>query len=285
MKSTKTLTMLVAAVAALALASQCRGDYYSVTNRYSTKVRFDTRSSYTMSGVAAFVAAPAMTFGTNDAGTVTVTPAGDGSGTYTADTWRGWGFINGNGTYSLSLGGDAAPSGSATFTVSGFHAGTAEDPEVYTVSGSPVACGRDGLVFMLSGIALNDLNPSDYCVSNLGGGLYRLDADNGGWYDCTAVGGATLALDTRQDSAERVIEHARELVPIAYTADDWAGVSSGAVTLTLTSPRGVANVFDKTGTGGLDFRSGIKFGLWRVAMGGETATILFNPPGNYLSYQ
>ena len=284
MNSTKTFTMLVAAVAALAL--QCRGDYYSVTNRYPTKVRLDTRSSpFTMSGVAAFAAAPAMTFGTNDAGTVTVTPAGGGSGTYTADTWRGWGFISGNGTYTLSLGGDAAPSGSATFTVSGIHAGTVADPEVYTVPDAPVACGRDGLVFTLSGTTLGDLNSSGYCASNLGDGLYRLDAGSGNWYDCTAAGGATCALDTRQDSAERVIKHARELVPIAYTADDWAGVSSGAVTLTLTSPKGVDTVKNLNGTGGLDFRSGITSGLWRVAMGGETATILFSPLGSFLSYQ
>ena len=63
-------------------------------------------------------------------------------------------------------------------------------------------------------------------------------------------------------------------------------LAAAAAVALAALPRGVDNVRDGlSGTGGLDFRSEITFGLWSVVMGGETATILFNPSGHYLLYQ
>ena len=284
--------------ALLALAASARGDDdYAITNRFAASYALDTRATtYAMVGRGSFDAVPPLTFGTNGTGTVTVTdPGATTSMTFNAATWNAalalygdrWPILGvmRSGAWSFSLGGGGLPSGgAATFNVS--MAGSAAYPGVFE-SDTDVPGGCDGCVFTLGdGASLASLDTAGYGVTALGGGLYRLDEGAEYDYQSLAASGSGFALDTRQDSTARVVRSASELVPIAYTADDWAYESADAVTLTFTSPRGVETVVDGlTGSGGYDF-SWIGAGLWHVAMnaGGasEEATILLALPGLFI---
>ena len=124
--------LLAAAVAALSV----RGDGgLPVTDIYATPVVLDTRATtYDMPGKASFRRVPPFTFGTNDAGTVTVTAPDGASRTFTAATWPGdlahdggW-ALDAKGEWTFSLAGALPSDGSATFNKI---AGTMDDPELF----------------------------------------------------------------------------------------------------------------------------------------------------------
>ena len=287
------LTLLAAA---FAVTATCAAESYDA--EYGT-FDLDARANSFSVGTAADVAGMLpVTFGIDETGTVTaVNPNTGASASYTKDEWYA-AFADGRfnpgegGAWHLSIDA-AAPSWERTAsfdvkyslyrTVAGGrprHAGTGGDPEVLYYAGELGEYGADGFVFTLAdGVAMPSL-PAGLELLDLGGGVYMLYAAGSlGLY-------SSYAVDTRQDSTNRVVRYTDELPPVAYTADGWAGESAAAVSLRFTSPKGVETVENLTGTGGVDFTP--CSGLWRVTMtaGGESeyATILFLPVGISLSF-
>jgi len=265
------------------------GAEYCYDNPSGVAFAYDARAtSYTMNSRAEFANTPPFTFGTNSAGTVTVRPPNGATWTKTAATWDGWGFVT-NGTWRFTITG-ALPSSpnNATFTVSGIHAGTAEDPEVFTAVGDPQTMGRDGLVFMVEVVTLDDLDTTGYGVTYLGVDgsgryIYRLDA--GAAYDFRATAATPASLDTRQEGPNRKAKYVWELPPVAYTADDWAYSSSAAVTLTFESRHAATITHNLNGSGGVVFEPPV-LGPWTATMsvgGSSQSAIIFISPGGLMS--
>ena len=275
----------------------------------------DARANvYPITNAEGFAEMPPITFGTNDAGTVTVVDPNTGaSSTYTKSSWEAslggspWAPGDG-GSWRFKL--DGVPAGGAVFKV-GYrqyreldpskptHAGTMLDPEVLYHGGELAEYGdRDGFVFRLAeGVDAGTLvTPSDdwgylYIGKYLGNDLYSLV--EGAEHTGRGYGKSGFAIDTRQDGKLRIALSPAEIPPIAYTADGWAYESSEPVTLTLRAPGGATTVYDSTGTGSYnmplsDLTTEYK-GRWRVTMsaGGESdsASIVFASSGLALKFQ
>ena len=270
----------------------------------------DTRANtFPLADSGDFAAMLPITFGTNDAGTITVRNPNTGeTNSYTKAQWNA--YLGGSpwnpgqgGAWRFTLAG--SPSGSAVFNV-GYaqyrteprHAGTMLDPEVLYYGGELAEYGFGGFVFrMAEGVDSGTLvTPSDewgylYLGEYFGNELFSLvegDALSGHSGDY-----ASFAVDTRQDSSPRVAASPQEIPPIAYTADGWAYGSSSAVSLSLTSPGGATTVHDATGTGSYDTPlsdlAARYLGRWRVEMssggGNDEAAIIFSPGGIFLMYK
>ena len=132
-------------------------------------------------------------------------------------------------------------------------------------------------------------------------GLWRLDNSNGSvafvgvaWetFDAAwrqAGDGLTMALDTLAEGPDRKLKK-REVPPVAYSGDDWAGDLSKASTITFTPPEGSGletTTWNKTGDGAEAFTFGTT-GDWTVTLtfadGTEkTATVTIESAGFMLT--
>ena len=132
-------------------------------------------------------------------------------------------------------------------------------------------------------------------------GLWRLDNSNGSvafvgvaWetFDAAwrqAGDGRTAALDTVGEGPDRKLKK-REVPPVAYSGDDWAGDLSKASTITFTPPEGSgleATAWNRTGDGAETFVFGAT-GDWTVTLAfadgtTRTATIAIESAGFMLT--
>ena len=98
-----------------------------------------------------------------------------------------------------------------------------------------------------------------------------------------ASGGAagTYDVDSEQFGPDRRIR-ITDMLPVAYTGDDWAGDAMAAATLTFVSPEGISTTLNLTGTGATtQFRFG-KSGNWTVTLemaNGSTRTAVIRVIG------
>ena len=110
-------------------------------------------------------------------------------------------------------------------------------------------------------------------------GLWRLDNSNGSvafvgvaWETLGAAwrqtgAGLSAALDTLAEGPDRRLRK-REVPPVAYSGDDWAGDLSKAATITFTPPEGAgleATTWSKAGNGAEAFTFA-KAGMWTVLL-------------------
>ena len=164
---------------------------------------------------------------------------------------------------------------------------TAPDGTTATVVADAAAAGGATLAVGAGGLA------SD--------GLWRLDNSNGSvafvgvaWetFDAAwrqAGDGLTMALDTLAEGPDRKLKK-REVPPVAYSGDDWAGDLSKASTITFTPPEGSGletTTWNKTGDGAEAFTFGTT-GDWTVTLtfadGTEkTATVTIESAGFMLT--
>ena len=82
--------------------------------------------------------------------------------------------------------------------------------------------------------------------------------------------------DAKSSGPDRVISK-NDSMPVSYSGDNWARVSSAASTLTLTAPSGAVSVYNLAGTNARTVRFN-EVGEWLVALaaGGDTLTSTIN---------
>lgn len=107
-------------------------------------------------------------------------------------------------------------------------------------------------------------------------GLWRLDNSNGSvafvgvaWETFGAAwrqagDDRTVVLDTLAEGPDRKLKE-REVPPVAYSGDDWAGDLSKAATVRFTSPGGSTITWNRTGTDAETFTFNER-GTWKVEM-------------------
>lgn len=235
---------------------------------------YDARPPYAFTGspVALGYASGATLTQTAPDGTETViVPAAASSGTYS------WAAGNSGGIWTVlnSL------EGAATFTVrhpaSTRGAGTAEDPAKIMDGEELVDIGAGaGYVFRLCGgpWLLDDLRlPSGLAIMELEGGTYQLDVSSDG---CVSVAAdKVFAADTVGTGPDRTVSR-HEVLPFAYSGDDWAGSPTATSTLTFTPPAGITApaAVECVGQGvyTVDFK--FRRGVWTVTLAGPDATML-----------
>ena len=91
--------------------------------------------------------------------------------------------------------------------------------------------------------------------------------NDGGTFMVPTASLGAFFVDTVQDGPDRKLKK-REVPPIAYSGDDWAGDISKAATVTFTPPEGSgleATTWNKTGTGAQSFTFNAK-GVWTVTL-------------------
>ncbi len=150
--------------------------------------------------------------------------------------------------------------GSASFTVrhSIFGtqgAGTAVSPakivdpdEISDLNSAGVV--GDGYVFSLDGVPslLAALSvPAGFRVEELDGGLWRIATISDGCVYSWA-GSRAYSLHSEQPGPDRNIGR-KEMLPVAFTGDNWTRAISAASELTLVSPSGASTTYRLTGTG------------------------------------
>lgn len=155
-------------------------------------------------------------------------------------------------------------------------AGTAADPaklvdgdELVDLTNAGTA--GDGYVFTLIGrdTLLDDLvRPAGFRLEEVSDGAWRiLSSPDGCEYVCGPV---PYVADTKKPGPDRTL-HVKDLMPVAYSGDDWARALEAASTLTLTSPSGVVTEHNLAGTDALTVCFN-EAGVWHVtlAAGGNT---------------
>ena len=139
---------------------------------------------------------------------------------------------------------------------------TAPDGTTATVVADAAAAGGATLVVGAGGLS------SD--------GLWRLDNSNGSvafvgvaWETFGAAwrqagDDRTVVLDTLAEGPDRKLKE-REVPPVAYSGDDWAGDLSKAATVRFTSPGGSTITWNRTGTDAETFTFNER-GTWKVEL-------------------
>lgn len=171
--------------------------------------------------------------------------------------------------------------GETTFTVrysaATRGAGTAADPAKIMDGEELVDIGAGaGYVFRLCGgpWLLDDLRlPSGLAIMELEGGTYQLDVSSDG---CVSVAAdKVFAADTVGTGPDRTVSR-HEVLPFAYSGDDWVGSPTATSTLTFTPPTGIMApaavecVGQGVHTADFKFRKGV----WTVTLAGPAATTL-----------
>ncbi len=122
--------------------------------------------------------------------------------------------------------------------------------------------GADGLLGSLR-------TPAGYRIEEIGGGLWKLVTAVG---DCLYEWGEiAYFLDSREESNRTATPH--DILPIAYTGDNWSLRAPLASTLTLVSPSGVTSVRDFGGTGVEPTRLR-ESGLWQMSLAFAGTTLV-----------
>ncbi len=171
--------------------------------------------------------------------------------------------------------------GETTFTVrysaATRGAGTAEDPAKIVDGEELVDIGAGaGYVFRLCGgpWLLDDLRlPSGLAIMELEGGTYQLDVSSDG---CVSVAAdKVFAADTVGTGPDRTVSR-HEVLPFAYSGDDWAGSPTATSTLTFTPPAGITAPAAVECVGQGVYTADFKFrkGVWTVTLAGPAATTL-----------
>ncbi len=157
-----------------------------------------------------------------------------------------------------------------------------DDDELHDLALAGVA--GDGYTFVLQGSAVSfgTMAPIDgYAVVPLGNGVYRLaTASDGRVCDSLA---AEFPIDTISAGPNRRVSVKEDVLPFAYSGDDWKGNPSAASTLTFTSPSGSATIVPCTGTGAYAFAIN-QGGTWTVtlAAGGTELTGMVKLPDGFV---
>lgn len=175
-------------------------------------------------------------------------------------------------------------SGVATFSVrdalfGDIGSGTVEDPYRIVDEGVfneqlEIASVTNGFTFRLTGEAdlLDSLSvPSGYAVCQLAERTYQLMADGSGMLMFCL--GTDFAVDSVGAGPDRTYNRNEgPLLPVAYSSDGWAMLSTASSTLTVRSPKGVETSWSVSGTGScpVDFRHG---GLWTVTLASPLETL------------
>ena len=175
-------------------------------------------------------------------------------------------------------------SGVATFSVrdalfGDIGSGTVQDPYRIVDEGVfneqlEIASVTNGFTFLLTGEAdlLDKLSvPSGYAVCQLAARTYQLKADGSGLLMFSL--GADFAVDSVGTGPDRTYNRNEgPLLPVAYSSDGWAMLSTASSTLTVRSPKGVETSWSVSGTGSrpVDYRRG---GLWTVTLTSPAETL------------
>ena len=172
--------------------------------------------------------------------------------------------------------------GVATFTVRHSLYGTLGDGTVSSpaklVDGDELVdySAGDGYVFTLNGVeSLVD-------ALRLPSGLRLEKIDDAGaatqWRIVASAGGeeyvwAALAYsaDTKQSGPDRRLR-LKDVMPVAYSGDNWSRTAESASTLTLTAPSGAVAEYELTGTDALTVRFS-EAGRWRIALAAGDRTL------------
>ena len=215
--------------------------------------------------------------------TITVT-APDGSvstpvsraATADAENW----IATMGGVWTITNSGEGTATFSVRYSLFGAQgAGTEADPakivdndELHDLASSGTA--GDGYTFVLQGSAVSFgtmTRINGYAVVPLGNGVYRIvTASNGRVYDSLA---AEFPIDTISTGPTRKVAAKEDVLPFAYSGDNWNGNPIAASTLTFTSPSGGTTIVPCTGTGAYAFTIS-EGGTWTVtlAAGGTELT-------------
>ena len=146
-------------------------------------------------------------------------------------------------------------------------AGTPASPAKIVDNDELVDCSAgDGYVFALEGadgLMEKIVLPSGLGIEGAGGGLWRLFSSTDGCiYRCGEI---AYPLNSLLPGPNRRLG-IRELMPVAYSGDNWLGDVAAASTVTFISPDGATTSIDKTGTGA---ERSFKFdvpGCWTVRL-------------------
>ena len=123
----------------------------------------------------------------------------------------------------------------------------------------------DGYCFMLKGLdsQLFDLSvPSEFGLAEVADGIWRLDASAEGCRYASAA--VNYPIDSKQSGPRRVTSM-QDVLPVAYSGDNWRRDVSKAATLTFISPSGAETAIARTGTGTEAFTFDA-LGVWTVRL-------------------
>lgn len=228
-------------------------------------------TAYAVTSVAAPVS---LTYRAGDTVTV-ISPSGEESTLVNAAGSAGaydWTALAG-GVYTLANSGEnARVTFSVRYSLFGTQgAGTDADP-AKIVDGDELAdlfdsgVAGDGYVFTLHGPAFVTCPikriPGCAILSGIDG-LCRLVVPSDGLLYAQTV--ALPRLDTRQTGPDRRVDSAEDLLPFAYSGDNWKGDEAAGSTLTFTPASGIATVTNLLGTGTCEFGA-MRSGDWTVAL-------------------
>lgn len=143
----------------------------------------------------------------------------------------------------------------------------------------------DGFTFVLEGpvAALSEMGrPAGYAVVPGSDVSYSL---------VTATDGASFIakemafrFDSRQPGPDRTVNGKKNILPFAFSGDDWVGDSTAASTLTFVSPSSANHNEECLGTGVVEYQLNEQ-GTWTVTLTGDgvtTLTSLINYKGDGL---
>ena len=163
-----------------------------------------------------------------------------------------------------------------TIAVVKFHDGVVSGNNHVRCIAEEELVGGDGYVFTLNGVeSLVD-------ALRLPSGLRLEKIDDAGaatqWRIVASAGGeeyvwAALAYsaDTKQSGPDRRLR-LKDVMPVAYSGDNWSRTAESASTLTLTAPSGAVAEYELTGTDALTVRFS-EAGRWRIALAAGDRTL------------
>ena len=190
--------------------------------------------------------------------------------------------VNGTNYWTAAAGGvwmlENSNEGTATFAVrynaSEQGAGTAESPWVLVdndeLAGLSVS---DGFVFVLEGPVadLGEMSlPSGYAVA-AAGGAYRLAASSDG--AAFVASETAFRFDSVQLGPDRTVKGKGNILPLAFSGDNWIGDSAAASTLSFLSPSSANHNEECLGTGVVEYQLK-EPGTWTVTLTGDGVTTL-----------
>ena len=162
-------------------------------------------------------------------------------------------------------------------------AGTEADPAKFTdglelaelVDGGTISPSAGGYWFTLTGPLATEtalVRPAGGAIVSEGGGRYRLVASANGLVSRCAPY-SPYGVDSRQPGSDRRVNGRKDLLPFAYSGDDWAGDAAAASTLSFVPPSGADHNESCLGTGVVEYQLN-EPGTWTVTLTGDGVTTL-----------
>ena len=240
----------------------------------------DTRAAYPVVSRTEPIALPygagATVTATAPGGTVTTLAAAvSGTNYWTATAGGIWTLENSKeGTATFAVRYNAIEQG----------AGTASSPWVLVDNDEPAGLSvTDGFIFVLEGpvAALSEMGrPAGYAVvpgSDVSYGL--VTATDGAVFIAKEM---AFRVDSRLPGPDRTVKGKDNILPFAYSGDDWGGDSTVPSTLTFVSPSGASHNEECLGTGVVEYQLK-EPGTWTVMLTGDgvaTFTSVINYEGD-----